>query len=184
MTYNTKQIGWELERTAMADGYYGSALRAAMDLSCCGPEDRAVLQRYATGAQGGTDHVRLQEIAHKVYNFDENKNPLWKNADEQFIVDCLLHDITDYYSAGVFTGGDELDCQPTQDIEMIKSHLWQTDDATLLISDARRDTREGFIYLIFGEGGVIVDHTSNELINNLVARAEGALAHAKRKGWV
>jgi len=68
--YNTKRIGWELERTAMGDGYYGIALRAAMDLECVTPHNMTVLQRYAAGVQRSTDHVALQEIAMRVYNSD------------------------------------------------------------------------------------------------------------------
>jgi hypothetical protein len=65
--YNARRIGWELERTAMGDSYYGNALRVAMDIPCVTDEDRAVLQRYATGAQRVPDQWRLQDIAEKVY---------------------------------------------------------------------------------------------------------------------
>ena len=70
--YNLKKIGWELERTAMGDGFYGNALRVAKDLDGVTDEDRAVLDRYATGAQGGTDHIALQRIALKVYFTGKN----------------------------------------------------------------------------------------------------------------
>lgn len=66
--YSAKRIGWELERTAMGDGYYGSAVRAAMDFDCISLDQRQVLERYAAGNQKATDHIALQEIAHKVYN--------------------------------------------------------------------------------------------------------------------
>ena len=65
--YNRKRIGWELERTAMGDGYYGNALRVAKDIPGLTDQDRAVLDRYATGAQHGTDHIALQDIAMRVY---------------------------------------------------------------------------------------------------------------------
>ena len=65
--YNHKRIGWELERTAMGDGYYGNALRVAKDIPGLTDQDRAVLDRYATGAQQGTDHIALQDIAMRVY---------------------------------------------------------------------------------------------------------------------
>ena len=65
--YNHKRIGWELERTALGDGYYGNALRVAKDLPGLTDQDRAVLDRYATGAQQGTDHIALQDIAMRVY---------------------------------------------------------------------------------------------------------------------
>jgi hypothetical protein len=61
--YNERRIAWELERTAMGDGYYGNALRVAKDIPCVTPEDRAVLDRYATGTQTGIDHLALQDIA-------------------------------------------------------------------------------------------------------------------------
>lgn len=65
--YNHKRIGWELERTAMGDGYYGNALRVAKDFPELSDEDRSVLDRYATGAQRHSDHIALQVIAMKVY---------------------------------------------------------------------------------------------------------------------
>ena len=65
--YNRKRIGWELERTAMGDGYYGNALRVAKDIPGLTDQDRAVLDRYATGAQHGTDYIALQDIAMRVY---------------------------------------------------------------------------------------------------------------------
>lgn len=65
--YNHKRIGWELERTALGDGYYGNALRVAKDIPGLTDQDRAVLDRYATGAQQGTDHIALQDIAMRVY---------------------------------------------------------------------------------------------------------------------
>lgn len=66
--YSAKRIGWELERTAMGDGYYGSAIRAAMDFDCISLEERQVLERYAAGNHKATDHIALQEVAHKVYS--------------------------------------------------------------------------------------------------------------------
>lgn len=64
---NYKRIGWELERTAMGDGYYGNALRVAKDIPGLTDQDRAVLDRYATGSQHDTDHIALQDIAMRVY---------------------------------------------------------------------------------------------------------------------
>lgn len=66
-TYNEKQIGWELERTALGDGYYGDALRVAKDMPGISDLDCSLLDRWATGAQQSMDHVRLQEFALKVY---------------------------------------------------------------------------------------------------------------------
>ena len=70
--YNHKRIGWELERTALGDGYYGNALRVAKDIPGLTDQDRAVLDRYATGAQQGTDHIALQDIAMRVYAAPEH----------------------------------------------------------------------------------------------------------------
>lgn len=61
--YNEAQIAWELERTAMGDGFYGNALRVAKDLPYLTADHRALLDRYATGCQSGTDHVALQDLA-------------------------------------------------------------------------------------------------------------------------
>ena len=64
--YTPAKIAWELERTAKGDGYYGNALRVAKDLDCVDAEDRSLLDRWATGKQGGTDHVALQQLALKI----------------------------------------------------------------------------------------------------------------------
>ena len=62
-TTTLAQIAWQLERTAMGDGYYGEALRAALALPSISDADRALLARYTAGAQAGTDHVKLQWMA-------------------------------------------------------------------------------------------------------------------------
>ena len=72
--YNLKRIAWELERTAVGDGFYGNALRVAKDMPGTTPKDRSVLDRYATGTQTGTDHVHLQWLALRLYNKDDSKN--------------------------------------------------------------------------------------------------------------
>ena len=64
--YNLKRIAWELERTALGDGFYGNALRVAKDMPGITMEDRSVLDRYATGTQTGTDHVHLQWLAQRL----------------------------------------------------------------------------------------------------------------------
>ena len=61
--YNARRIWWELERTALGDGYYGNALRVAKDMPGIDDKDRAVLDRWATGAQQAMDHVLLQGVA-------------------------------------------------------------------------------------------------------------------------
>jgi len=69
--YNLKRIAWELERTALGDGFYGNALRVAKDIPGITPEDRSVLDRYATGTQTGLDHLYLQRLALRLYHKDE-----------------------------------------------------------------------------------------------------------------
>ena len=73
--YNYKRIGWELERTAMGDGFYGNALRAAKDILGVSGEDRDVLDRYATGTQRDTDHIALQNIARNIYMTPQPAEP-------------------------------------------------------------------------------------------------------------
>ena len=64
--YSPARIAWELERTAMGDGYYGNALRVAKDLPEVTAEDRSLLDRYATGKQRVTDHIALQDLAWRI----------------------------------------------------------------------------------------------------------------------
>lgn len=64
--YNTRRIAWELERTALGDGYFGNALRVAKDLPGLTADDRGLLDRWAAGNQGGTDHVALQDLALRI----------------------------------------------------------------------------------------------------------------------
>ncbi|MFA7667774.1 MAG: hypothetical protein WCX93_00310 [Burkholderiaceae bacterium] len=78
--YNYKRIGWELERTAMGDGFYGNALRVAKDIPGVSSEDRAVLDRYATGKQQGTDHIALQNIALNIYMTPQPATPVIKES--------------------------------------------------------------------------------------------------------
>jgi len=66
--YNEKQIAWELERTALGDGFYGNALRVAKDLPGVTADDRALLDRFATGMNRSTDHVGLQDLAMRIYH--------------------------------------------------------------------------------------------------------------------
>ena len=61
--YGLAQIAWELERTALGEAFYGNALRVAMDIQGLSDQERSLLDRYATGAQRGTDHVALQQLA-------------------------------------------------------------------------------------------------------------------------
>lgn len=64
--YNAARIAWELERTAMGDGFHGNALRVAKDIPGLTDADRTLLDRYATGRNSGTDHVALQDLALRI----------------------------------------------------------------------------------------------------------------------
>ena len=65
---HNKRIAWELERTAMGDGYYGNALYDAMEMTQTTQHDREMLGRYMHGANMKTDHVKLQDLAMRIYN--------------------------------------------------------------------------------------------------------------------
>lgn len=64
--YDAAQIAWELERTALGEGHYGNALRSAKDVPGLTDSDRALLDRYATGCNSGTDHIALQDLASRI----------------------------------------------------------------------------------------------------------------------
>src|SRR5690606_15325699 len=69
--YDRKRIAWELERTAMGDGYYGSALRAAKEFPEATPSVRSLLDRWATGKEGGlSDRTDLCAFALQLYAAD------------------------------------------------------------------------------------------------------------------
>jgi hypothetical protein len=61
--YNARRIAWELERTALGDGFYGNALRVAKDMPGVSSAERALLDKFANGTPGHTDHVALQALA-------------------------------------------------------------------------------------------------------------------------
>lgn len=65
--YNLRRIGWELERTALGDGFYDNALRVAMDLPLTSSKDREVLQRFSLGKPLIDDVQSLLDIALRVY---------------------------------------------------------------------------------------------------------------------
>lgn len=69
--YNLKRIGWELERTALNDGYYGNALYVAKDIPGLSVDEKALLDRFITGITRDADHVGLQDLALKIYEMDE-----------------------------------------------------------------------------------------------------------------
>jgi len=64
--YNLHRVAWELERTALNDGFYGNALRVAKDIPGVTDEERALLDRYATGGIQSMDHCALQRLAMKI----------------------------------------------------------------------------------------------------------------------
>lgn len=70
-TYNYERIGWELEKTALGEAYYGNALSVVRDIPDLSEKELAVLDRYLTGTQLDTDHVTLQDIALKVYKISK-----------------------------------------------------------------------------------------------------------------
>lgn len=66
MTYDLKAISKELTQTALGQAYYGNALRVAKDIPQVTPEERSVLDRFATGAANAADGFALQDIAIKL----------------------------------------------------------------------------------------------------------------------
>lgn len=65
-TYSLEQIAQELDQTAHGFAYHGNALRVAKEVPGVTAADRAVLDRYATGGQRGTDHIALADIAIRI----------------------------------------------------------------------------------------------------------------------
>lgn len=63
--YNALQIAAELDETARG-AFYGNALRVAKDIPGLDQDDRSMLDRWATGNQGGMDHVRLHDLAIRI----------------------------------------------------------------------------------------------------------------------
>jgi len=66
--YSPARIAWELEQTAMGKAHFGNALRVAKDFPDMAREDRSLLDRYATGTQGNTDHVALSDLSIRILN--------------------------------------------------------------------------------------------------------------------
>lgn len=64
--YTMFKIADELDATALNKAHHGNALRVAKDFDFLTPEDRSVLDRYATGKQQRGDHIELQSIANRV----------------------------------------------------------------------------------------------------------------------
>lgn len=68
--YNATLVADELEATALGHAYYGNALSVAKSMPGITYDERAVLDRFATGTTVTMDHVRLQDVANKVRSLD------------------------------------------------------------------------------------------------------------------
>lgn len=64
--YSLDRIANELQATALGQAYYGNALRVAKDVQGVTAEERALLDRWATGAQRQHDYLALQDLAIKL----------------------------------------------------------------------------------------------------------------------
>ena len=98
--YNHKRIGWELERTAQGESYYGNALYVAMDLPFLNKREKDCLHRYMHGSETPNDRFVLQDIAMKVYSEPEaapvqqaEQEPVaWALTSENGeVLDCISH---------------------------------------------------------------------------------------------
>lgn len=66
-----KRTAWQLERTAMGDGYYGDALRAAKEFPEATLSVQALLNRWITGNERGlSDRTDLCTFALQIYMSD------------------------------------------------------------------------------------------------------------------
>lgn len=73
MTYNLKHIAKELEATASGAAYFGNALRVAKDIPGLTAFDRAILERYLSGANTSSDRFSLQDI---IIRINEMTDPI------------------------------------------------------------------------------------------------------------
>lgn len=64
--YDHKRIAAELTATALGQAHFGNALRVAKDIPGITPEDRSVLDRFATGTNSASDGHHLQDISNKI----------------------------------------------------------------------------------------------------------------------
>lgn len=83
--YGPKRIGWELERTASGDSYYGNALWVARDLPGITDEDRVVLDKFLSGTAQTLDCRRLSEIAFKIFSSTEIPRQTGDDGDTVYI---------------------------------------------------------------------------------------------------
>lgn len=70
MKYDNKQIASELGRTALGESYFGNALYVAMDIPALTQDEKRLLHRYLHGSELSMDHVKLQDLAMKIYNLE------------------------------------------------------------------------------------------------------------------
>ncbi len=71
MTYDKQRIAWELENTALNNGYWGNGLRVAKDIPGVESEERALLDRWLSGLQTDSDGFSLQDLANKLRQSDK-----------------------------------------------------------------------------------------------------------------
>ena len=67
--YDAKKIAYELDKTAMGQGYFGNSLRVAKDFPFLSSWDRWVLDAWLTGKQNQVleiPHCDLEDITIKI----------------------------------------------------------------------------------------------------------------------
>ena len=106
MTYDLTVIAKELRATADGEAYYGNALRVAKDLPFLTDVDRAVLDRWATGAQNSADRFDLQEIAITIHRRSIEATVFYKKVHvAPYTVEVSTKDARGYFEHDEF--GDE-----------------------------------------------------------------------------
>ena len=86
---NDNRIARDLERTAMGDGYYGKSLYEAMDMPQTTKKDREMLHRYMCGSNLKTDHVKLQDLAMRIYADPPAAQRKWVGLTDKQMVDAI-----------------------------------------------------------------------------------------------
>lgn len=64
--YNADRIAWELKQIAAGNWFHAKALELSKDMPGVTDDDRALLDRYANGDNGDTDHIALQDLALRI----------------------------------------------------------------------------------------------------------------------
>jgi hypothetical protein len=77
--YSISKIAAELDATALGEAYYGNALRVAKDIPEVTPDERSLLDRWATGLNSPSDRFRLQDLAIKLRTIENDHNPKLRN---------------------------------------------------------------------------------------------------------